>query len=403
MKDLREALEIYQEHLKTSHYSPQSLVSATYSLNNFLGFLEVKDPDLSFKRLYGENVSAYLDYLRRLKRRRSGKPLRESSRERLLQWAKNFLAFLCDRDIIPDLTHHLWHRQQKEKLIKNILSEADMQKVLSLPDENTLAGFRDKTLFELLYLTGIRKREAACLTLYDLRFEEGIIFIRQGKGRKDRSIPMGPYLQRVLREYTGKVRPHLIREGVDDCRLFVGANGASLKARGLVTIVERYRRISGLEWSLHTFRHSFATHLLKRGTNIVYIQKLLGHSYLSTTQIYTRVYPVDLKEIILKKHPRSAVTESIPSPSRRRIYNYNEATIRLGHPAIRGFMDDDDKRRVFGAFVTEARGSLSRNHLAKTLSLPHAVIQGVEAGRRVEARCYLSLLTWLDKVGNRGV
>jgi len=205
-----------------------------------------------------------------------------------------------------------------------------VKQLLQQPDLGTPAGFRDRTLMELLYSTGLRGREVCRLRIYDLDLEDRTLCVIRGKGRKDRVVPMGKVAVDYLREYLEKVRPLLARRcGVDGRRptveeetmadghtaVFLSASGTAMRTGLLWRIMRRYSQRLGQEnlgrrITPHTLRHSCATEMLKGGASIRHVQEMLGHSRITTTQIYTRVVPMDLK----KAHQKTA-----PSQRRRKV------------------------------------------------------------------------------------
>jgi integrase/recombinase XerD len=153
------------------------------------------------------------------------------------------------------------------------------------------------------YSTGIRRLELARLKLYDVDTERGTLMVRQGKGRKDRLVPLGERACRWIDRYVAEVRPQLVREP-DHGMLFVTDYGEAFEKNRLGDMVKRYMRLAGFEHgACHAFRHAMATHMLEGGCDIRYIQAILGHSQLSTTEIYTQVSIGKLKAIHAATHP----------------------------------------------------------------------------------------------------
>lgn len=189
-------------------------------------------------------------------------------------------------------------------LPRKVLSEKEMKKLLSAPDIDSSLGLRDRAMMEVFYSTGIRNSELRNLELYDVDFEAGQVSVREGKGGKDRVVPIGEVALIYTREYIEKSRPHIARD--DTKTLFLNYKGKKLTTDAVPFIIQRNARAAGLAETIgaHTIRHSFATHLLKRGAPIRYIQEMLGHVSLDTTQKYTRVEIRDLKKVHKKTHPR---------------------------------------------------------------------------------------------------
>jgi integrase/recombinase XerD len=186
-----------------------------------------------------------------------------------------------------------------------VLSIEDVERLLSLPNETTLEGLRDKAMLEILYATGIRVSELVELGLNDINFELGYL-IAYGKGSKERIVPIGENAKNKLNEYLNIGRPKHLKSR-NSTHLFITRFGKKMTRQAFWKIITKYANKSGItkKISPHTLRHSFATHLLERGADLRAIQMMLGHSDISTTQIYTHIERERLKEIHKKYHPRS--------------------------------------------------------------------------------------------------
>jgi integrase/recombinase XerD len=192
------------------------------------------------------------------------------------------------------------------KTLPKFLSVADVDTLLSAPDPTTPRGLRDRALIEVLYATGLRVSELINLKPQDVNLESGYL-TTTGKGRKQRLVPLGDEAASWVVRYLKESRPVLLKKR-SSTRLFVNARGGTGLSRvGFWKILKGYSRQAGLNSSLspHVLRHSFATHLLERGADLRAIQMMLGHSDLSTTQIYTHILEARLRAVYDKFHPRS--------------------------------------------------------------------------------------------------
>lgn len=197
------------------------------------------------------------------------------------------------------------------KRIPSILNYQMIEKLLAAPDLSNPLGIRDKAILEVLYATGARVSEVTFLKLNDVNLDLGYLRCF-GKGNKERIVPLAEVSIKSIRQYLNKVRPELVlhlqkkNQPGTDC-LFVDRWGKSLRRETLWKMVRRYARLAGLQGRVypHILRHSFATHLLEGGADIRYVQEMLGHSLVSTTQIYTHVDKGRLKAIHKKFHPRA--------------------------------------------------------------------------------------------------
>lgn len=191
-----------------------------------------------------------------------------------------------------------------------------MERLLTLPDVTDVQGLRDRALLELVYSTGIRRQEARNLSLYDLDFVHGVVRVRQGKGGKDRLVPIGERALAWVRRYLDDARPHLAVDA-QEAALFLNRFGQRLGNNGLATIVRRYLDAAGvrLRGACHLLRHTMATQMLENGADIRFIQELLGHACLDTTQIYTHVSIGKLKEIHTATHPAARLERGDTNPT----------------------------------------------------------------------------------------
>jgi integrase/recombinase XerD len=190
------------------------------------------------------------------------------------------------------------------KLLPEIFSEDEVVRLLDAPPEDTALGLRDKTMLELLYATGMRVSELVGLNLHQINFNQGFVRVI-GKGKKERLIPIGEEALDWLNRYLAESRPNLLGVRHSDS-VFVTKRGSGMTRQAFWYLIKRYGLKAGItrHFSPHTLRHAFATHLLNHGADLRAVQLLLGHSDLSTTQIYTHVADQRLKSLHAQYHPR---------------------------------------------------------------------------------------------------
>jgi integrase/recombinase XerD len=208
--------------------------------------------------------------------------------------------------------HHILHNPASElemprlgfRLPKAVLTANEAEQILAQPDIRDPIGLRDRAILETFYSTGMRRLELANLKLWDLDAERGTVMIRQGKGKKDRIIPLGDRAAHWIHAYVNNARPRLASEP-DDGTVFVSNAGEPLSLDYLTEMVSGYVAASGIgkRGSCHMFRHSMATLMLEGGADIRFIQAMLGHAKLETTQLYTHVAIRQLQEIHRATHP----------------------------------------------------------------------------------------------------
>ncbi|MGM9932919.1 site-specific tyrosine recombinase XerD [Pradoshia sp.] len=195
---------------------------------------------------------------------------------------------------------------QMQKSLPKVLSPEETEALLDAPDTNDAFGKRDKAILELLYATGMRVSELIDLNIDNVHMEMG--FVRCiGKGNKERIIPVGQLALKAIHMYLVEGRPELMNKKEKTDALFLNHHGGRLTRQGLWKIIKRLAEAANIQKPLtpHTLRHSFATHLLMNGADLRAVQEMLGHADISTTQIYTHVTNVRLKDVYSKFHPRA--------------------------------------------------------------------------------------------------
>lgn len=220
-----------------------------------------------------------------------------SSLRRFYSWARR------ERLIDEDPTR-LLAAPKLGRPLPDTLSEADVDKLLAAPDSNTVLGLRDRTMLELLYATGLRVSELVKLQEHQVNLRQGVVRVT-GKGHKERLVPMGEEAMDWLRRYLNEARPALAG-GQPAAELFLTQRKSGMTRQAFWYVIKRYARRVGITTALspHTLRHAFATHLLNHGADLRAVQMLLGHSNISTTQIYTHVAKARLQALHARHHPR---------------------------------------------------------------------------------------------------
>jgi integrase/recombinase XerD len=194
--------------------------------------------------------------------------------------------------------------------VPQVMTEEEILRILAIPDLKTMVGLRDRAILELLYSTGIRRRELSNLNVSDIDFENGYLRINCGKYYKDRVVPVGEVACKFIEAYLKTVRWWFLRDPKEDALFLDSQRGKRLSVSTIHHIIKKTVKKSGVKKriSAHTFRHSMATHLLHNKADIRYIQLILGHASLSSTEIYTHLVIDDLKEIHRRAHPHGRRT-----------------------------------------------------------------------------------------------
>lgn len=227
-----------------------------------------------------------------------------STQARILTCFRIFYQYLVSQKLTDtNPTAKLHHPKQVQKL-PVFLSIKEVEKLLDAPDQKTIFGMRDRAMLELLYSCGLRVTELVSLEYHHININDEYIRIL-GKGNKERLLPMGDLAIEYLSKYEKEARPFLIKKGQTD-GYFLSNRGSNMSRQNFFYMIKSYAQKAGIDKSLspHSLRHAFATHLVQQGADLRSVQLMLGHSDISTTQIYTHIQNVQLKSQHSKHHPR---------------------------------------------------------------------------------------------------
>ena len=296
-------LQNFTEHQQIKNFSVNTVNTRRKHCNDFIVWCEhrslVRVDEVSRPIL--QRYQKHLFYYRT----KADKPLSFRSQLHRLSSVRVWYAWMTRNNyLLSNPASELELPKIGKSLPKQILSPQDAEQVLNQPDLSTVLGIRDRSILETFYSTGIRRQELANLDVYDLDTRLGVLRIRHGKGNKDRVVPIGTRAIEWALKYQYDIRPELVTDPGEQA-LYLGAEGLRLSgcqvgsiARSCITAAD-----TGKLGSCHLFRHSMATAMLENGADIRYIQAILGHASLETTQIYTQVSIQKLKEIHEATHP----------------------------------------------------------------------------------------------------
>lgn len=300
---IREAAKAHVQDLRVRHCADATITHTLRTLDRLASHLkehrirDVRQVEeahvVSFARMLRASVTP------------KGTPLTLNTQAHYLQSVKGFFAFLVRRGVLlrdpaADLVI-----PAASPLPRVVLSPRQAEKLVNTPSPSSSVGKRDRALLELLYGTGLRRAECARLDVSDMDLHSGTLLVRNGKGRKDRLVPVPERAARALDLYLHEARPILLRRAGELALFLTAWWGRRLSIGALVQILQRHARAAGIERvHLHALRHTCATHLLRGGADIRHVQEILGHRWIKTTALYTRVDLADLRRVIARAHPR---------------------------------------------------------------------------------------------------
>lgn len=283
--------------------SDQTVISRKRALNRFTTWCDERDlhrPQDITKPIL-ERYRRHLFHYRKA----NGEPLSFATQQQRLIPIKAFFKWLSkENHILYNPASELTLPKVHKRLPKAILSADEVERILNQTLLHGELGIRDRAIIETLYSSGIRRMELVNLTLFDVDLKNGTLMVREGKGRKDRMVPLGQRACRWIERYRDEIRPGLVTEP-DDGTLFLHETGEPLRKNRLTDLVKKHIAAAGIgkPGACHLFRHSMATLMLDNGADIRHIQAILGHSQLSTTEIYTQVSIRKLKAVHALTHP----------------------------------------------------------------------------------------------------
>lgn len=278
--------------------SKNTLESYERDLQQFVDYLD-RQGITTWKETSKSNIAGFMSQLKLLGRA-------AATLSRNLVSIRAFYQYLL-RERLVDADPSLFIEAPKlEKKLPKVLSVEDVGKLLDAPHLELVSGVRDKAMLELLYATGIRVSELISMNVDDVHLQLG--FIRcMGKGNKERNIPLSSIAIRCLTAYIHKDRKKMLKKSADEEALFIGHLGTRMTRQGFWKIMKRYASEMNIESDItpHALRHSFAAHLIENGADLRSVQEMLGHSDISSTQLYVQVTKLKMKDVYNRAHPRA--------------------------------------------------------------------------------------------------
>lgn len=295
MDDLIKKFEDYLKEKKNA--SVNTVVSYIRDVTGFDRYMCSNYGNKNLSECTKENLSSYLSHLTN-----NGKST--ATITRTIASLRAYYAFLISERIISKNPANMIKCEKKKKNLPRILTNNEVNLFLNQPKCDSFKGYRDKAMLELLYATGIRASELISLDLKDVNLELGLV--KCGKENTERFIPLYSTAVSAIRNYLEMSRPFLLTN-TEEAALFVNLNGDRMTRQGFWKIIKHYGEAAGISTEItpHILRHSFATHLLENGADIMSIKEMMGHSDVASTLVYAKLIKSDLKSTYIKYHPRA--------------------------------------------------------------------------------------------------
>lgn len=300
MKNWQNILKSYEFFLKLErNMSPNTVMAYLSDVIKLEAYIEIKGKEIQPDKVKSEDLHQFLIYI-------AETGLNEKSQSRIISGLKSFYKFMLLEDIISEDPTELLETPKIGRKLPVVLSVAEIEAILQVIDVSGPLGHRNRAIIEMLYGCGLRVSECAELRISNIFFKEEFIKVI-GKGDKQRLVPLGSAAVREIENYYKSFRNHINPKKGNADFLFLNRRGSKLSRVMIFNIVKEACQMAGITKiiSPHTFRHSFATHLIEGGADLRAVQEMLGHESITTTEIYTHIDREYLRETIIQFHPRS--------------------------------------------------------------------------------------------------
>lgn len=293
----------HNEAMKVRGYSPETLIRRESDIRRFIAWCDERSLNHP-NQITKPTLESYQRHLHYYRQERNDQPLSASSQNRYLSNVKQFFKWLAQQNYL------LYNPASELVIIKptpslpTVLSTNEIERLMDQPDTQTATGIRDRAILELFYSTGVRRAELCRLKLEEIALVRKTLYVRKGKGNKDRLIPIGERAVHWLVRYLNEVRDQLLIDP-HESHLFINDYGTPFRDNKLGDKVKRFMKNAGIDvpGSCHLLRHAMATHMLENGADVRFIQAMLGHADLNSTQIYTHVSIRKLQAVHAETHP----------------------------------------------------------------------------------------------------
>ncbi len=288
----------FKHQLKVRGYAKKTIEGYSWNIDQFKQYLQ----DCQLDDLRKVTRQVIVDYQQKV----MAQPIAMESKALKLRPVKRLFEYLTEHHrLLINPAEGIVETCRKNRKIGTVLTIEEIKRLMAQPNLSLRIHIRNRAIMEVLYASGIRLDELLRLQVYDADLKDKVLYIRKGKGRRQRVVPLGKHAARYLKEYLENIRPRYANKNPKARALFLNVYGHPPAAGSVQTFIRNYGIEAGIKKpvSPHTLRRSCATHMLQQGADIRYIQRLLGHKHLSSTQAYTKVMPIEIKETHNKTHP----------------------------------------------------------------------------------------------------
>jgi len=292
-------LNEFENYLKLERSLSENTISAyTHDMLKLKQFLDISNLERDPLQVTGQDLHNFIEYINEL-------GMAEYSQARIISGLKAFYKYLLYEDLISDSPAEQLEAPKLGRKLPDTLSYPDIEKILHAVDLSEPSGTRDKCMLEVLYSSGLRVSELIGLKISNIYFDIGFLRV-VGKGNKERLVPVGHDAKKLLNIYINEIRMHVLVKSEARDVVFLNRFGGQLSRITVFNLVKKYTQLSGIrkKASPHTFRHSFATHLIEGGADLRAVQEMLGHESITTTEIYTHLDRDFLSQTLKDFHPR---------------------------------------------------------------------------------------------------
>lgn len=300
VKNWQNIIEEFEVYLKLERgMSVNTCFAYVQDLKKFVSFLEIKNLDVLPHQVKQKNLIDFIEYVAEI-------GLSDKSQSRIISSIKSFYKFLMIEELTDKDPSALLETPRLKRKIPVVLSVLEIESILSVVDVSDVLGHRNRAIIEVLYGCGLRVSELVNLKISNIFFKEDFVRVI-GKGNKQRLVPLGSAAKKEIQYYMQAFRNHVEPQKGHADFLFLNRRGKQLTRVMIFTIVKDLCNLAGIQKNVspHTFRHSFATHLIEGGADLRVVQEMLGHESITTTEIYTHIDREYLREAIIQFHPRS--------------------------------------------------------------------------------------------------